>query len=49
MHPLDLVSRQIVGNDDVTQVPGWDESLLDIGEETVPVHQAIDDAAGLHP
>ena len=49
-HPLDggahgrtLMAAQIVQNDDIARGERWQQTLLDIGQETGPVHRAIKD------
>ncbi len=40
----DLVSPEIVEDDDVARPQGGRQDLLDIGEERIAVHRAVDDA-----
>lgn len=41
---LDVMRGEVVGDDDVAWRERRDEDLLDVGEKTVAVHGAIDDA-----
>ena len=41
---LDVMRGEVVGDDDVAWCERRDEDLLDVGEKTVAVHGAIDDA-----
>ena len=48
-HGLSLVTAEIVEDDDVTRLKGWDQKLLDIGEELLAVDRAIEEAGGVDP
>ena len=41
---VDVMRGEVVGDDDVAWCERRDEDLLDVGEKTVAVHGAIDDA-----
>ena len=43
VHPLDRGGREIVRDHDVPGLEGRHEDLFDVGEETGPVHRAIQD------
>lgn len=40
------MGAQIVHHDNVARVEGRDENLLDVSEESIAVHRAVDDAWG---
>ena len=46
---VDLVGGEIVGDHDVAGLQRGDEDLFDVGEETGPVHRAIQDPGGGEP
>ena len=40
--PLDFVRGKVVRNDDIAGLEGGDEDLLDVGQETDPVHRPVE-------
>ena len=44
--PLDVMGRQIVGDDDVPGQQRRDQDLTHIGEETLPIDRSVEDAGG---
>ena len=49
LHAVDLVGCEIVRDHDVAGLQGRHEDLFDVGEETGPVHRAIEDPRGGEP
>ena len=49
LHAVDLVGGEIVRDHDVAGLQGRHEDLFDVGEETGPVHRAIEDPRGGEP
>ena len=41
---VDVMGGEVVGDDDVARRERGDQDLFDVGEKTVPVHRAVDDA-----
>lgn len=46
---VDMMRSEIVGDDDVPGAQRRDEYLRDVGEETIPIHRAVEDAGRGQP
>jgi len=44
LHALDMMGREVVGDDDVASRQRGDQDLCDVREKTVAIHRAVDDA-----